>query len=142
MKTVHRTLQVILHRLDDERFRFVLVGGWNTLFGYLAFAAVLLVGQGVIDPLVALVIAYAVALPQAFIAQKLLVFRRASGAWAGQFARFSLVNTTTFFANALLLAVGTRLLPDHALSIQAAVVILLTIVSFVVHKTFSFAERR
>lgn len=131
-----------LSLLHDQRVRFVLVGGWNTAFGYLVFAAVHLLAGERLGPMGTLVAAYGIALPQAFATQKWIVFRDASAAWQRQFLRFSLVNTLTFLANAGLLALGSWLWPGRALVVQAAAVATLTIVSFIAHKYFSFAGRR
>lgn len=127
---------------DPERrrqLRFLLAGGWNTLFGYLAFlAAHAWLGDRAAG-LAALVAAYLVALPHAYVVQRLFVFQSRE-AWRSQFARFAIANTAVFLANALVLPLAVRIFGWDARVAQALFVSISTVASYLVHKHFSFKQ--
>lgn len=123
----------------SEKYRFLAVGAWNTVVGYLIFVAVhLLIGRE-LHPTATVVIAYCIALPQSFLTQRLLVFRSARGDWRGQFARFLASNSAIFVANLILLPLLVALTHIDPLIGQALFVVVSTIASYLVHKHYSFA---
>lgn len=124
--------------LANERIRFLAVGAWNTLAGYLIFV----LSHGVIGeragPLVTLIVSYLFAIPHSFVTQRFLVFR-SKGAWGPQFLRFVLANSSIFGANLILLPLAVALTSTDARIVQATLVVLLTVASYLAHKHFSFS---
>jgi putative flippase GtrA len=115
-----------------------MVGGWNTVIGYLIFVAVhVLLGAHLRDAWI-VVVAYTIALPLSFLMQKLFVFI-GSGSWARQFGRFVLANSAVFVANLLFLPLFVSATGIGAIPSQALFVFISTIVSYLTHKHFSFA---
>ncbi len=123
----------------SEKGRFLLVGAWNTLAGYLIFIAVHFAAGSALKPIWTLVISYCVALPHSFITQRLLVFR-GTGAWQGQFRRFAVTNSIVFASNLAFLPLTIAATGLNPLAAQAGFVLASTIASYVIHKHYSFAE--
>jgi putative flippase GtrA len=122
----------------DERFRFLLAGAWNTLFGLLVFALVDAVAGVALGALGTLLVAYAIALPQAFLVQKRVVFRRAGDA-AAQWRRFALANSAVFALNLALVPPWVAASGWPPLAVQAGFVTLATLASYLLHRHWSFA---
>ncbi|QWP78549.1 GtrA family protein [Lysobacter sp. K5869] len=131
-------MQWLRHLWHSEKQRFLIVGAWNTLFGYAAFVAVHLLSGGTWHPTATVVAAYCIALPQSFLTQRLLVFRRADGDWRGQFLRFLGGNSAIFVANLILLPLFVTATRIGPLLGQALFVAGSTVASYLVHKHYSF----
>lgn len=129
-------------RLDAERarqLRFILAGLWNTLFGYLAFLlAFALIGSRH-GELPSLVLGYLLALPQAYLVQRTLVFR-AGGDWPSQFARFALTNTVVFACNLVALPLAVRVLGADPRIAQGVFIAIATVATYFAHKHYSFRQ--
>lgn len=123
--------------IKDQRVRFVIVGGWNTIVGYLIFAGVHFLFGARIGPFYEVILAYALALPLSFLTQKLFVFQ-AVREWLAPFCRFVVANSLVFAANLLFLPLAVKLSGFGVLPTQACFVLVSTIVSYLAHKHFSF----
>ncbi|WP_222937216.1 GtrA family protein [Pseudoxanthomonas mexicana] len=126
--------------LLSERIRFLAVGGWNTLFGYLVFLACHAWAGNEIGPLLTLVLSYLIAVPHSFVTQRWLVFK-ARGAIGRQFLRFLIANSSIFVANMILLPLTVHLAGADPRIVQAVLIALLTVASYLAHKYFSFTDR-
>lgn len=130
--------------LRDERVAFLLVGGFNTAFAFLLFAglaatagrALDAAGLPVLGSLVPLAGSYAVAVLVAFALYRRLVFR-VRGHVLRDLARFVSVYAVSITLNAvslpLLVALGVP-----RLVAQALIVVVITLISYVGHRWFSF----
>ncbi len=123
-----------------EQMRFVIVGGWNTLFGYLCFVTLYALLHAHLNYLLIGVLAHAIAAVNAFVAHRLLVFRSRER-WFGEFVRFniSLLFVLGYGIGALWLLVATFHL-DPVLA-QGFVMIGAVVISYVAHRRFSFGDR-
>jgi putative flippase GtrA len=134
--------------LRDERVAFLLVGGFNTVFAFLLFAglaatagrALDAAGLPVLGSLVPLAGSYAVAVLVAFVLYRRLVFR-VRGHVLRDLARFVSVYAVSITVNAvslpLLVALGVP-----RLVAQALIVVVITLISYVGHRWFSFRRPR
>ena len=122
-----------------QQMRFLLAGAWNTAFGYLAFLLAYELLGGSYASVPALILGYAIALPQSYAVQRFAVFQSRS-AWRAQFSRFALVNTSIFVANLVLLPIAIRLCDVDPRVAQAIFILLTTIISYLAHKHFSFKQ--
>jgi putative flippase GtrA len=124
----------------DERFRFLLVGGVNTAFGYAVFAALFLLAGRAIGYLGSLYLSYVAAIGLAFVLHRRFTFRanNTGGRVLVDFLRFSSVYVVALAIN----SVGLPLLVEvghlPALAAQAIMVGVTTVISYVGHKYFSF----
>ena len=129
--------------LADQRIRFVIVGGINTVLGFSLFALFeITLGRylGEFGYLVSLVMSYAVAICVAFVLHRRFVFRVQGKLWL-DFGRFVLSNMVGLGLNALILplmVIATGLPPIAAQAITTGFV---TIASYLMHKHFSFRRK-
>lgn len=125
---------------DRERFRFLAVGAYNTLFGYAAFALLYTWLHETMHYLMIAVIGHVIAVINAFFAHRILVFR-ARGNLLADFVRF---NITTLGSTAIGLA-GLAVLVDlggiHPLLAQGIVLAVTVVITYVAHKLYTFARR-
>lgn len=123
---------------DSRKLRFLVVGGWNTLFGYLSFYVLYLLTADRLHYLVIAVFAHFVAVIQSYAMQRRMVFR-SSAPIVGEFLRFnaSLVGTLLFGLLAMYLLVEAVALSP--LVAQAIVILTSVILSYVLHSRISFA---
>jgi putative flippase GtrA len=122
---------------DSRKLRFLIVGGWNTLFGYLSFYVLYLVAADRLHYLIIAVIAHFVAVTQSYVTQRRLVFR-SDAPVPGEFLRFnaSLIGTLLFGLLAMYLLVEAATLSP--LVAQAIVILTSAVLSYVLHSRVSF----
>lgn len=116
---------------------FLIVGGWNTLFAYILFAAVQLTVGKHVGYLVVLLICTAGAILNAYLCYRRFVFK-VQGHWWRDLARFSTVYMGSFFANLALLPLAVEVLKIPVLVAQGAIMVGTVAVSFFAHREFSF----
>lgn len=125
---------------DLSTIRFLVIGAWNTVFGVLAFAlADATVGQVMGYP-VALTLAFAAAIPQAHLSQRVLVWRSA-GPYVPELVRFSGVFLGAFVVNLLLLVLAVEVLEAATLPAQIVISGLIAVSTLVIHRTWTFRHR-
>ena len=123
--------------LADERTRFIIIGGINTVVAYGLFVAFEAAFGG--RYLLSLLLSYLVATMLAFVLHRRFTFAvtgRAS--LVADFLRFESVYVVMLSANAVLLPVLVELAGWSSLAAQAAIIIVTTIISYLGHKFFSF----
>lgn len=141
----------LLQRFGDraelwQLFRYLLVGGWNTLFGYATFAllTMLLTDRVPYAYMVANVIANVIAITVAFLGYKWFVFKT-RGNYLREYLRTFTVYGFSMLLGLVLLPIlvvvtghfvhDQKLVPYIA---QAAAIPLIVVLSFVGHKKYSF----
>ena len=125
---------------SSEKIRFLAVGAYNTLFGYVAFALLYTWLQNQLHYLVIAVIAHFVAVINAFFAHRILVFR-AHGALLREFLRFNVTTLGNLAAGLALMALLVSFGGWHPLLAQAVVLAVTVVASYFVHKRYTFAQR-
>jgi putative flippase GtrA len=131
---------VTLRRLlADQRVRFLAVGGFNTVLGYLTFSALTLwvFHEVRFGYLLSLACSYAIGISVAFVLYRRLVFK-VQGQVVRDFARFVTVYAVSIGINAVVLPVLVEVVGVPPVLAQAVVVLITTLLSFVGHRTFSF----
>jgi putative flippase GtrA len=129
------------HGLPWQRLsRFVVVGIYNTIFGYLVFVAVALAFADRLHHQAILAISFAIAVVNSYLMQRYLVFR-STDAVRKEFPRFVTVNLAVLALNAVLLELLVRLSVALLLA-QLMALFATTIVSFVAHQYWSFKATR
>ena len=121
----------------NEQTRFLLVGAFNTAFGYLVFVVLYLLAGSRLHYLLVAVLAHFLAVIVAFLCHRHLVFR-SRGPWFGEFARYNLSILGVMLAGLLGLFLLVSGLLLHPLPAQAIVTCLSVIVSYFAHRHFSF----
>lgn len=124
---------------SSEKLRFLLVGGVNTVIGYVCFLISFALIARWVGPVGVLVAGYLVALPIAFFNQRFFVFR-SQGPLLREFGRFLVANSTIFAVNLVALPIFVGLLQRDPRLVQAAFVVISAIASYFAHKYFSFSR--
>jgi putative flippase GtrA len=121
----------------ERGVRYLLVGAWNTVFGYGVFAALQLTLGDSVGYIILLAIAQVLGTLNAFVGYRLLVFR-VEGSVLRDLARFSTVYVGAFLVNLAALPLLVEVFGLPVLVAQAAVVAGTVVASFFVHRGFSF----
>ena len=131
-------------RLIPSRFRryreqilYLVVGGWNTLFGYLNFVVLYYFLQARLPVMVILVISYAFSITNAYVCYRYIVFR-SRGSVLREMPRFTSVYLVALAANLVILPLALRWLPFSAYVVQALFTIAVVLLSYFGHRHFSF----
>lgn len=120
----------------SQKFRFLLVGLANTVFGYLLFAGLLLaVGEG--SYVLAGVVSHLVATTLSFGLNRTYVFE-SRGRVLLEYLRFQMIYSVILGLNLALLIVFVELLGWPVLLAQAVCLSFVAVSSFLGHKYFSF----
>ena len=133
--------------LRDQRVRFVLVGGINTVVGLLVFIAIdVTLGRFVdsaasatLGSIATLTVAQAISVVIAFVLQRRLVFRVRGHLWL-DFMRFQSVYIFTFTINLVLLPTVVSMGVPR-IAAQAAIIAVMTVVSYIAHRNFTFRRK-
>lgn len=139
----NRKIDLMRRVLRDQRVAYLIVGGVNTVLGYLLFVAFeAAFGErfGRFGYMVSLLCSYAVAIVIAFLLQRTFVFRVTGHFWL-DLARFTAINLAALAINSALLPLAVefaRLRPVYA---QGAVALITAVITFAGHKYFSFRRR-
>lgn len=125
--------------------KFVIVGVWNTLFGYgtyavLVFAFGRLAVTDSVRADLALTVAWPVNVFVAFLGYKYLVFGGGPEV-VREFAKFSTVYVATFVFNLIALPLLVSYTPLGKYLAQALVVVACAAASYAFHSLFSFRQR-
>jgi len=145
-----------VYEAHGEKLRFLLVGAWNSVFGYLLFAVFLFIAEPLLQPLsdsaapagrwlgdhaylIAQWAAWLLGVPQSTLAFKYLVFH-SKGRWAGEVARSYLVYAPLQVLSFGILWVCSGLLGLHPLVGQLIAMTVNAILSYFGHRYFTFGQ--
>lgn len=123
----------------EQKIRYLIIGGWNTLFGYGVFAGLYFWFAASIHYLVILSISYLLSITNAYIGYKFFVFRT-KGNILREYFRFYIVYGAAFFVNLAILPVFIEMLHFNMYVSQAIVTVMTIIGSYILHKNFSFKK--
>jgi putative flippase GtrA len=121
----------------QQGVRYLIVGAWNTVFGFCAFAGLQLAFGDHVYYLFLLAIAMVFAILNAYVCYRLFVFK-VKGRWIRDLGRFSIVYLGAFAANLVILPLLVEVAKLPILLAQAFVVAGSVVLSFFAHRSFSF----
>ena len=122
-----------------QKIRFLLVGGYNTVFSYLLFAGLLWVFNGQYEQL-ALALSFALSSINSFWTQKIYVFGSTEPAWP-EFIKCLGTWGISYVLNATLLWGFVDGVGMNAYIAQIVILVILTIFSWVMLKHFAFKSQ-
>lgn len=132
----------------DVKVKFVLVGIWNTIFGYIVFFVLDTVFENLFIKryfayMLAMVLGQIIATINAFIFHKYITFKsnvRGKGI-IFEFLRFCLTYVFTFTLSLILLPFFVELINVHPRISAAMVILICSLISYVGHSRFSFVKK-
>lgn len=134
--------RALLGIVSDERVRFLIAGGINTVIGYGLFAFFELTFGEVIGYLGSLYASYLIAICIAYSLHRSFTFRVSHKTQLlPEFLRFASVYVVALGINTLALPVLVEFGRLEPLAAQAIVVVVTTLLSYFGHKLFSFRQR-
>ena len=125
---------IMKHR---TKITYLIVGGWNTLFGYASFSILYFFLSQRLNPAFILTISYVLSITNAFIGYKAYVFRT-RGNVLREYLRFYVVYAGAYVANLILLPVLMGALLLNVYIAQGLIVFITVITSYIIHKRFTF----
>jgi putative flippase GtrA len=123
-----------------EQIRYLLIGGWNTLFGYGVYAVLYLLLRHHISYVAIIVPTWIVSITNAYLGYKFVVFRT-RGNYLREYLKTYLVYGVAFLINLALLPVFVEVLGWSPLLGQAVVGAFTVVISYVAYKYFAFRPR-
>lgn len=130
-------LAAVMAQANRKEVRYVVVGGWNTFFGYLVFALLQLTLGHVIGYVAVLVIAQVIGILSAYLCYRAFVFQ-VKGNWWLDLVRFSTVYWIVFGFNLVALPLMVSVWGMNVLVAQAIFLVITVIASYFAHNHFSF----
>jgi putative flippase GtrA len=120
-----------------EQLLYLVVGGWNTLFGYGVWALMQYTLGHYLPYLVVLVLAWPFAVLNAYLGYRYIVFRSRAPIRT-ELPRFLVVYVATLGVALVLLPIGLRVLPFDIYFVQAFLTGVIVVCSYLSLKYFSF----
>jgi len=127
--------------LRSEAVRFALVGGINTMFGFGVFAGLQSTLGRHTHYLVVLIVAQVIAVLEAYVLQRWLVFR-VHGRWWRELMRFSSVYTVSLGVNVVALPLLVELVHLPVIWAQGIVMLVTALGTYLAHRNFTFRLSR
>ena len=120
-----------------EQVLYLVVGGWNTVFGYSVWALMQYMLGDFLPYLVIVLLAWPIAVLNAYLGYRYIVFR-SRGPVLRELPRFSLVYAATLIVNLAVLPIALAVLPFNIYVIQALFAAVVIVCSYLAHKYYSF----
>ncbi len=125
---------------DSSKLRYLLAGGWNTVFGYGIGVILYYLLSNYLHVTVIALIANIIAITMSFTTYKLFVFRT-KGEWLKEYLRSYVV-----YGGMALLGIGLIWFMVNGLSIpfwiaQGLTILLTVIISYIGHSRFTFKRK-
>lgn len=122
----------------QEKVNYLLVGGWNTVFGYLVFAASYYLFGKHIHYMFLLIASSVISITNAYIGYKIFVFKT-TGNFVREYMRFYVVYGASILVNLILLPIIVEVTGLSPVIAQGFVIVLTVIASYFGHRNFSFS---
>jgi putative flippase GtrA len=125
---------------DNQVIRYLIVGGWNTVFGYSLFALLYFLLSARIHYLVIAIISSIIAITMAYAGYKIFVFKT-KGNYLHEYLKFYVVYGFSMILGLILLPIFVEFLKMNVYLAQAIATIACIFVSFIGHRNFSFRKK-
>lgn len=124
--------------LQSEKLRYLLAGGYNTAFGYGLFAVLILLVGDRFHYLIILPVSHVIAVTNAYFTYRFLVFRGAASDLKS-YLRFHAVYLASLGFGMVALPLLVEIGGCRPILAQGVVLVVTVVMSYVLHKRFSFA---
>lgn len=123
-----------------EVIRYLVAGGYNTVFGFLVFAGLYFLLETQLHYIVIAMIAQVLAITNAFLVYRYLVFR-SDGNILHEYLKIYVVYGVTFVLSIVMLALLVELLGLHPVLAQFFVILVTVVVSYLGNSRFTFSSK-
>jgi putative flippase GtrA len=133
-------ISTIRQALDERKVRYLLAGGWNTVFGYSTGVALYYAFSNYLHVIVIATLANIIAITMSFSTYKLFVFQT-HGNWLHEYFRSYLV-----YGGMALVGIGLLWIMVDGLNIpfwlaQGLVILSTVVISYIGHSRFTFRNK-
>lgn len=125
--------------LDSRKLRYLLGGGWNTLFGYAVSLGLYTLLSSSVHIIGIAIIANFVAISMSFLTYKLFVFQT-NGNWIREYLRSYLVYGNTAIVGIIMLWLLVDFLATPFWIAQGLIILITVVVSYFGHARFTFRK--
>jgi putative flippase GtrA len=132
---------MILSRLiNDKKIKYILVGGFNTVFGYAVFYTIYLFLIKHISYVLVILISHLINATIAFLLYRTLVFKNRNPI-IPSFVKFNIALTSQLLLNLACTIILVEIVNFNVTSSQFIAVIISALFGYFAHKNFSFNEK-
>ena len=125
---------------DSQALRYLIVGGWNTVFGYCVFALLYFMLSARIHYVVIAIVSGIISITMAYAGYKLFVFKT-KGNYLSEYLKFYVVYGFSMILGLVLLPLFVEFLKLNVYLAQAIATIACIFISFFGHRNFSFRKK-
>ena len=122
---------------ESQPLRFLIVGAWNFVFGYFAFAGLYWAMNGRWPDWLISTIAAILGITMSYLTHRFITYR-SHGCWWREYLRFYVVYGGQSILNVFLIWILVTQLELNAYLVQLSISVALTVVSYWAHKYYSF----
>ena len=122
---------------ESQPLRFLIVGAWNFVFGYFAFAGLYWAMNGRWPDWLISTIAAILGITMSYLTHRFITYR-SHGCWWREYLRFYVVYGGQSILNIFLIWILVTQLELNAYIVQLSISVALTVVSYWAHKYYSF----
>ena len=126
--------------LLSQKFRYLLIGSYNTVIGYLLFVLIFYYFSATINHSFLLCISHLIATTHNFFSYRFFVFKVKSISLKNYF-KFNLVYLLTFIINLATFIILTKIMNWNLYLSQALIVTLIVVLSYILNKYYSFSNK-
>ncbi len=126
--------------LDNKATRFILFGGYNTLFGYALFALAYLLLKNVLHYAAIATLCHFISVSHAYIIQRKFVFR-STAPWPSELLRFHMTYLAILPVSLLILWVLHEFLTIPVLVAQGITMAIVVVLSYLGSNHFTFRQK-
>lgn len=123
-----------------QLLRYLIIGGYNTVFGYLSFVLIIIICGDFLHYTVVTILNHFIALTNSFVTQRYFVFR-SRNCWKKDFIRFQFAYLGLLPVGLMLLWFFHELIGLEILVAQAVALIFMVFASFLANRYFTFRQR-
>ena len=127
------------YKKHREKINYLLVGAWNTVFGYFTFVILYFLLSARIHYMFILGFSNVLSITNAYVGYKTFVFRT-RGNYIREYLRFYVVYGAAIGLNFILLPIVVEVLSVNPVIAQGIIIWLTIIFSYFGHKRFSFRK--
>ena len=128
---------LLFYEKHKEKINYLIVGGWNTIFGYFTYFVLYKVFSADVNYILLLIPGNIIAITNAYICYKLFVFKT-KGNYIKEYLRFYVVYGVTILMNFILLPFCVEIIHLEPLVAQGIIIFATVLLSYMGHKFFTF----
>ena len=125
------------YKRHEEKIKFIIIGGWNTLIGYSTFIVLYYFLHERLHYLIVLLFSYFISITNAYVCYKFFVFKT-KGNYLKEYLRFYIVYGASFLVNIALMPILVEWIGLQPIAAQGIILFFTVIIGYLGHKHYSF----